>query len=420
MILRRASGFLLALFALSLITSMAGMEIFGWSLFALALVTFARDPQSRDLLLQPVILAAYLLVAWVALGVWWNSGSIAKPWIAFAEMRWVLSLIGLVAAFYLVFDPLKSSDLKIEKFLWPLIGVAVLISLYSISQYWTGADWLRGARSPLLLIEESRGTEELRYRPYGLFKMTLTYACSFAMFGLLPFCLAFKYRGTARFWILQASSSVIFLSVFMTFSRGVWISSAVALVFLLWHLWRKSLLVLPFVSVGVLAFALVLSPVLRERVFSIADSKHESNSARVDLWRANWLMFKTHPIVGVGYENNGPPVVDDYYRELGITSSFKSHAHNSYLNFLSGTGLPGFLFFLCFIGGGLYLTWKNVARYRDTDLYYVIVASLGAQIVLHVGGITEYNFGDAEVQYQYLAYVALNVALGARGSKGRT
>lgn len=415
--LRRASVFLLALFALSLITSMAGMEIFGWSLFALALVTFARDKKSRGLLLQPVMLAAYGLVTWVGFGLWWNSANMADPWTALAEMRWVLSLIGLVVAFYMATEPIQSTERKIEKLLWPLIGVAVLISLYSISQYWTGADWLRGARSPLLLIEESRGTEELRYRPYGLFKMTLTYACSMAMFGLLPFCLAFKYRGTARFWILQACAVLIFLSVFLTFSRGVWISSAVAIVFLLWHLWRKSLLILPFVSVGVMALSLALSPVLRERVLSIADSKHESNSARVDLWRANWLMFKTHPILGVGYEQNGPPVVDNYYRELGITNPFKSHAHNNYLNFLSGTGLPGFLFFLLFIGGSFYLTWKNVTRYRDSDLYYVVVASLGAQIVLHVGGITEYNFGDAEVQYQYLAYVALNLALYARGTK---
>ncbi len=411
--LRKVQGFLLALFALSLITSMAGMEIFGWSLFALALVTFARVRRAPELLLQPVLLAAYALVVWVGFGLWWNSAGLAKPWTAFAEMRWVFSLIGLVAAFFMVTESLAARDQKFEKFLWPLIAVAVLISLYSISQYWTGADWLRGARSPLLLIEESRGTEELRYRPYGLFRMTLTYACSFAMFGLLPFCLAFKYRGTVKFWILQACAVVIFLSVFMTFSRGVWISSSVALVFLLWHLWRKSLLVLPFVAVAVMALSLALSPVLRGRVFSIADSKHQSNSERMNLWRANWLMFKTHPIVGVGFEQNGPPIVDTYYRELGITS-LRSHAHNNYLNFLSGTGLPGLVFYLCFIGGALFLTWKNVGRYRDTDMYYVIVASLGAQIVLHVGGLTEYNFGDAEVQYQFLTYVALNVALYAR------
>ncbi len=59
--------------------------------------------------------------------------------------------------------------------------------------------------------------------------MTLTYACAFAMFGLIPFCLSFLHRGRA-FWLLQAAAWLIFLSVFMTFSRGVWISLSVALV----------------------------------------------------------------------------------------------------------------------------------------------------------------------------------------------
>lgn len=408
----------LALFCLSLITSMAGMELFGWALFALSLITLVQDPSYRRLLVQPVMLAAYALTVWVAVGLWWNSAHIAQPWTGVAEMRWVLSLGGLVVAFAAVLrHDRQRAPVNVEKFLLPVIAIAALISVYSISQYWTGADWLRGARSPLLLIEESRGTEALRYRPYGLFKMTLTYACSYAMFGLIPFCLAFYYRGR-KFWLLQAASLVIFLSVFMTFSRGVWISLSVALLVLLWILWRRALLVLPFVAVAVGAFALATSPVLRARVMSFTDAKHESNSERMDLWRSNLLMFKTHPVIGVGYEQNGPPTLDEYYRELGITSEFKSHAHNNYLNFLSGTGLPGFAFYMFFIGASLWITWRN-ARTLSTSrspLYYVVLASFGAQIVLHVGGLTEYNFGDAEVQYQYLTYVALNVFLYGRSA----
>jgi hypothetical protein len=383
---------------------MAGMELFGWLLFSLALVTLFQEPKYRALLTHPVLLAAYALTVWVGVGLFWNGGS------GFSEMRWVLSLIGLTVTIAAVFD-----EAKIEKFYYPLIAVAVLISVYSISQYWSGYDLLRGERSPLLLIEESRGTGALRYRPYGLFKMTLTYACSFAMFGLIPFSLSFLGR---RFWLLQAAAWIIFLSVFMTFSRGVWISLGVSVVILLWFLWRNALLYLPFIAATLAGLALASSPVLRARVMSFTDTHHESNSERMDLWRANLLMFKTHPIVGVGYENNGPPVVDEYYRELGITSEFKSHAHNNYLNFLSGAGLPGFLAYMAFICGALWVTWRNVRRFAASKsaLYYLTLASFGAQIVLHVGGLTEYNFGDAEVQYQYLLYVALNIALSGRSA----
>ena len=396
----------LALFSLSTITSMAGMEIFGWLLFAMGLATLLGEPGSRKVLIQPVLLAAYALVFWIGIGLWWNGGT----WQAFAEARWVLSLIGLALAFHVTFE--QKSALK---WLWVLVGVGTLIAAYSVAQYWTGQDWLRGARSPLLLIEESRHTGEWRYRPYGLFKMTLTYACSFAMFGLLPMCVAFYERGFNRLLLLGAST-LIFLSVFMTFSRGVWISLACALMIVLWQLSRKALLAtgVALAMAGALAFS--ASPLLRERVFSVADMKHVSNFDRMNLWRANWLMFTSHPFVGVGYELNGPPNVTAYYERLRITSEFKSHAHNNYLNFLSGTGAPGFLFFLMFAGGALLISWRNVRRIKTGPVHYLALASLGAQVVLHVGGLTEYNFGDAEVQYQYLAHVAFNLYLHSKSA----
>lgn len=406
--MRKLQESALALFGLSAITSIAGMEISGWLLFVLAIIACIGEPSLRKLLLQPVMLAAYGLIVWVALGLWWNAGNIESPWTDFAEMRWVLSLFGLTVACAAVVP-----SAKIEKYFWVLTGVAVLVSLYSISQYWTGEDWLRGSRSPLLLIEETRGTEFLRYRPYGLFKMTLTYACSYAMFGMIPFCLSFYYPRRRTFWLLQAAAAVIFLSVIMTFSRGVWISLGCGLLLVTWFLWRKSLVWAPVVLGALVGLALISSPALRARVSSVTDSTNESNSERVNLWRANLLMLKKHPFLGVGYEKNGPPTVGAYYRELGITSTFESHAHNNYLNFLSGTGLPGFLFYMWFILGALWITWQNVRRLAPlkSPLYYVVFASLGAQIVLHAGGLTEYNFGDAEVQYQYLGYVALNLFL---------
>ncbi len=397
---------------------MAGMELFGWLLFALAIVSLSQIPRLRKIMFHPVMCAAYALTVWVALGLWWNAATISKPWTGVAEMRWVLSLLGVAVTMAAIFGVrtdgnagTKNINLISAKWVWAFTAVATLISLYAISQYWTGADWLRGARSPLLLIEESRGTDALRYRPYGLFKMTLTYACSYAMFGLVPFCFSFYQNSRRLFLILQFSGAVIFLSVFMTFSRGVWISLGCALLFTLWFLWRKALLWVPFVVAALAGVALMTSPVLRARVSSVTDSKNESNSERMDLWRSNFLMFQTHPLLGVGYEQNGPPVVNEYYKELGIKSEFASHAHNNYLNFLSGTGLPGFAFFMFFIGGALYTTWLNVVRLKParSPLYYLVFASLAAQIVLHVGGLTEYNFGDAEVQYQYLAYVALNL-----------
>lgn len=410
--MRNIQTFLLAVFSLACVTSMAGMEISGWLLVALALVTLVIHPETRKILIQPPLLAAYGLALWAGISIFWNQDHIKSPWTTFGDLRWALSVTGLSLSFAVVMRNIDNK--RMETWIWILTAVATLISIYSISQYWTGADWLRGPRSPLLLIEESKLTGVPRYRPYGLFRMTLTYACSFAMFGLIPFSLSFFYRKTEprKFWLLMGASLLIFLSVFMTFSRGVWISLGVALVFALWFLSRRFLIWLPLIGASLAAIALVCSPVLRERVASFSNMKHESNSARLNLWQANFLMFKTHPLVGVGYQQNGPEALDPYYQQLGILSEFKSHAHNNYLNMLSGTGLPGFLFFMLFIGTAMLLTWRNFKRFGPNErLHYLVLASLAAQIVMLVGGLTEYNFGDSEVQYQFLGYVAFNVGL---------
>jgi O-antigen ligase len=123
-------------------------------------------------------------------------------------------------------------------------------------------------------------------------------------------------------------------------------------------------------------------------------------------------MFEDHPIFGVGYQKNGPPRVLDYYEQMGISrDAFASHAHNVYLNFLSGTGIGGLFLYLGFT---LSIAWIGLQNIRKLNagrswLFFFAVAALSAQAIFMLGGFTEYNFGDSEVRYQFLTHLSFQL-----------
>lgn len=387
---------------------MAGMEIFGWALVLTALVGLVCLPADRQELKRPIYLIVAALVAWIGIGIFWNQNHIQRPWEAFAEARWAFSFVAVALALNSTFE-----ERTAKKFLFFLSGIGAIVGIYSIQQYWGGYDYLRGSRSPLLLLEETRGTEALRYRPYGLFKMTLTYAAAYAMFAMFPFCISFYYqnRNKRLFWFLQACSWIALVSVFLTFSRGIWIGMIPVVAILLWILQRKVLVASAVAAFVILAISTALSPALQARMKSFTDMKHKSNSERMTIWRGNIEEFKDQPIFGVGYQQNGPPLLKEYFARMGVPDAFASHAHNVYLNFLAGTGIVGLLLYLSFVFGIFWIGIQNVKKLsREKDwLYYCSLAGVAALTIFIIGGLTEYNFGDSEIRYQFLTHLSFQL-----------
>lgn len=78
---------------------------------------------------------------------------------------------------------------------------------------------------------------------------------------------------------------------------------------------------------------------------------HEG-SRRRDIWRASWLMFKAHPIVGAGLGGYWAEV-PTYHQASGVTTP--QQAHNDYLELLASAGV---------VGAGI-LAWFAVALIRQ-------------------------------------------------------
>ena len=145
----------------------------------------------------------------------------------------------------------------------------------------------------------------------------------------------------------------------------------------------------------------------------VRPEKHYSLSARSKLWHANWEMFKEHPVIGIGYNNNerkAQEYVDRLYPE-NIDDNFYGHAHSTPLQILATTGLLGFAIYL--------LLWFAVFRKTVTLAFQPImcrekwlgIGLLAGFIGFHVQGITQWNFGDAEVLHNLMFIWALLATL---------
>lgn len=402
---------LFSFFFLALLTSMAAMEIFGWSLFLLVVAAYFRgDLRLKVFFLHPLVHITLLFCIWIALSLLWNRHQVPQLGASLAELRWFFTLMGLAGAWSLLLRR------PLSQLLVFLVLICVgLVSVYAIYQHFEGVDLFRKGR----ILPWAVKTETfVRYRPTGLFSLTLTFSAIYAMATCI--CLAF----TLWFWnqrrrTLAILSAAVFLlslnAVILSYSRGIWFALALALLFMafLYHRRLGLLLMTTLTLIG--ALAIFSSENIRDRVISITDTENRSNYARVYLWQINWVMFKENPLFGVGFENNGPPLVRTYGERLGHTEDIDSHAHNNYLNTLSGTGLPGLCLYLLMMAASFYYTLREYLRRKESHqlLSFFLLASLGAQLVFHLGGLTEYNFGDAEVQYQLLAWIALGIAVSS-------
>lgn len=197
------------------------------------------------------------------------------------------------------------------------------------------------------------------------------------------------------------------LSIYLSLTRGAWIGlflGAVTVFFVYNWRWGVSLVSIGIVSAGILYSS---SDKFQSRVDQAIYPAQGYDSERYNLWRANFEMFKDHPIFGVGhgdYKRHLP----FYFEKLGIPADhFQSHAHNQYIQALSNTGILGFFFYLIFIVTMLFLSYQGYKKTKNL----LFLGALGAQIVFHVGAFTECNFERAKVRLVYLFFCALVLSL---------
>lgn len=402
----------LFLYTIALLTSMSGMEIFGWGTCALTLLYItgsllrAKRPDVFTLGCE-IPLFFLLIVAWAGLSI---NAPDADFLTAFGKLRWVLMLYLLAYSF--------SLQSNLNRILNTLMVVGTIVGCYAIFQHFTGIDIIRGDHRSVTIAPFEGATV---YQNTGFLSHHLTYGYSFGMlicFPLAAFLLG--QRRSLSFKLMSGFSVlVIGLSLLWTYGRGVWLATALSFFVIAAYVSKKHMMAL-IVIVGIIGGVLYTGNTgFQERFSSIWASNYHSNTDRQDLWRANLAMFQDHPWIGVGYGQN-EEILGEYFKKLEIKNEFGGHAHNNYLQMMSTTGLLGTICYLFFILSFLLSTHRLWLEIPRTHYWHrvIVLGALGAQVCMHAGGVTQWNFGDAEVNHLYIFILAMVAYLSERYARG--
>jgi len=321
---------------------------------------------------------------------------------ALKEYKWIFSyfLFG-----YLLYNFFNNSWIKKSHY---TLAIAIIISIYAIWQAFYGMDLITGDHSRVI------GKEPL-YRSIGTFGLPLTFAYLYGslFFIFLPQIRGFKNKYATKKLLILATS-LLLISVILSQTRGAWLA-LLATTFICGLFFFKKLrlilLVLVLTSPAIYNFA---PSNFKGRVKSIVDVKQGGvNKGRLNVWAAHYSRFKDSPWLGSGISNYHS-YIKEYYAKNNVNSEFIAHAHNSYLHILSAQGILGFMPFMIFHIGFLFLAYKC---YLSSDIVSSTlgISSFGTQLYLYFGGLTEAVFLDSELNQMLSLVWALTTVLYIKG-----
>lgn len=374
---------------------MSLMDLAGVLILIMVLGSFYRNkPRASDFGVGGNLTLIYSLAAWgglALLGLVINLGFSGGITYWVGEFRWVLTVV-LVTWIFL---KLKL-DLVSIKFSSISFTVA---SLYAVVSALVSYDFVKGVRIPPLEFGSIS-------RAGGLFSNPMTLAHSYGVFVCLFLAVVLlipRNQKTAKYLNLSWIAGVLgALTLFLTFTRGVWISVFFAVLFMLFLVRRRLAL---FFTIGVAAlFAGLFSfwEDFRNRVL-YAFHPESMDQIRINLWKANWEIFKDNPWFGLGWGQN-TKALPEYFAKLGITDErfiMITHAHNQTLHLLAGTGILGFLGFVAFNVVFFVMSWRlwKLIPLSETWHRALVLAAMGAQVHFWFGGLFESNFEHSKMRY---------------------
>ena len=220
--------------------------------------------------------------------------------------------------------------------------------------------------------------------------------------------LFFAPQKRGRIWVWLVLGSLCVLGLLLAETRGVWLATAAAGLYLIWF-WRRWVVLLTPVVVAAIIF---LSPgVIRQRFTSILHpATSDSNQFRVVVWRTGLRMIERHPWLGLGPEmpriHFEEYIPEDIPRPLPEGSYI--HLHNIYLHYAAERGIPTLLVFLWLMGKILRDFWRGLRTLPPgpSDRRYLLHGGIATVIAVLVDGVANMNLGISAVLTMFLVVVA--------------
>ena len=302
---------------------------------------FIKRAFDRDFSSLPILPTVLVLLFWLWGGLsCFNSGYFKE------SFRGMFKIFEEGFLFIVAASELKK-EACVKRFLRVLGAGAVFISANGFYQYFAGTDLLRHR---MLQPDEAMRRISSSFVHPNDFGVYLLVVCIVLISVLASRASGFRSKA-ASFGALLVSG----LALFMTRSRGAFLSFAAALVALGATKSRKVVLLF----IGLLVAGLVVMPASqRERIMSVTDIGKGTTWERLELWEGTINMIKVHPVLGFGintYSRNFPDYKPADYPDV-------RYSHNCYLHMASEIGIPGAVIFLVFLASVFVAGLRRAAR----------------------------------------------------------
>ncbi len=117
-----------------------------------------------------------------------------------------------------------------------------------------------------------------------------------------------------------------------------------------------------------------------------------SAGARLEMWKAAWLIFKENPIFGVGSGNYSQELITKMDAGEIERMPAYTHAHNELLHILAITGVVGFLGYLIFYAGITYYFFSTLLESHNAKEKYLSFIGILLVVGFFIFGLTNYSF----------------------------
>jgi O-antigen ligase len=341
------------------------------------------------------------------------------------RIKWPLALFMLGTLLALAFsgDPAAHGLPQVRKFYVFLELLVVFSCLRNLKVVrWLFLTWagcgaitaLRGCVQFAAKVQEAHRLGQSFYDYYVVERITgftsnwNTYSAE-EMFALIMVAALLLFAPRARHkWVWALCGILIALAVVLGETRGIWIASAVAAVYLVFF-WRRWVCAL--IPVAILLVYLVSPAPVQQRFNSIVHPNGiDSNRFREIAWSAGFAMIEKHPLLGIGPD--GPKFHFKEYvpPEVWATrpAGFYEHMHNVYLQLAADRGIPTMLAMLWILIQMPIDFWRGLRALPPGPSVrrFLLHGAVAVVLAVMVEGFVEYNLGDSEVLTMFLVATA--------------
>jgi len=310
------------------------------------------------------------------------------------------SLIGyrklwLIGAFFVTTTLLEEPP-AVEQLLKLFVVSAAVVAVYGIVQHFTGVDFSKQLVGKEPALDPFWFGRQEGFRTKGFHPSGISYAHNL-LFSLTLISAWLSAPGLPwrRWMLLVGAWGLMIFALLFSLTRGVWIAY-VCILFLLGLIKGGKVLTGVIGGVALLGFFLLSAgPGVQERAWKALDIGE--NLGRSQIWLANIDMVKERPLLGWGY-GNYRKFREPFYQRYP-QANHTAHAHNSFLQVWVDSGLFGLLAFLSFFWILVQMGWKTYRLLppEEEPLRSLALGAMLSIIGFLIGGLTQHNFGDAEV-----------------------